>query len=66
MLFRNRKNKKITGQTALEYALVIGVIAVGVITTAKFFFGGDKDSAAGKLMNTAVQSATETMEVENN
>ncbi len=61
MLFRNRKNKKITGQTALEYALVIGVIAVGVITAAKFIFGGDEDSAARQLMNKAVTEASGTM-----
>jgi Flp pilus assembly pilin Flp len=55
--------KRANGQTALEYALVVGVIAVAVIFTAKAIFGG-KESAAEKLMNKAVQSAQSTIATE--
>jgi Flp pilus assembly pilin Flp len=58
-MFNVKRSKKITGQTALEYALVIGVIAVGVITAAKYIFG-DK-GAARDLMQQAVQEATDTI-----
>ena len=57
-ILRN-KNKRITGQTALEYALVVGVISVGVIVAAKYIFG--KDGAAKELMEKSVQSASQTI-----
>ena len=56
-----RKNRRNRGQTALEYALVVGVITMGVIFAGKAIFGG-KDSRAGELMNKAVDSAIGTME----
>ncbi len=55
-----KRVKKNRGQTALEYALVIGVIVVGVIFAGQKIFG-KKDSAAEKLMQTAVQQATNTL-----
>ena len=53
-----RKNNK--GQTALEYALVLGVICVGVIFAGKTIFG-QKDSVAEQLMGKAVTAAEGTL-----
>jgi uncharacterized protein (UPF0333 family) len=53
----SRTKKRTRGQTALEYALVIGVIVVGVIFAGRKIFG-QKDSMAEKLMNQAVTQAT--------
>ena len=50
------------GQTALEYALVVGVIAVGLIFVGHKIFGTD-DSPAADLMRKAVQSAAGTIAV---
>ena len=58
MFKRMRKNR---GQTALEYALVIGVIVVGVIYAGQKFFG-KKDSLAGDLMKKAITEATQTID----
>jgi Flp pilus assembly pilin Flp len=55
-MLRLKRNRKY-GQTALEYALVIGVIAVGIVAASRFIFQGGKDSNAGKLFNSAVDSA---------
>lgn len=55
-----RKNKQ-KGQTALEYALVIGVISVGVIFAGRAIFGS-KDSVTERLMNSAVEQAQSTLE----
>ena len=52
--------KRNRGQTALEYALVIGVIVVGIIFAGQKIFG-KKDSMAEKLMGTAVEQAAKTM-----
>ncbi|MFH1017570.1 MAG: hypothetical protein V1798_05225 [Pseudomonadota bacterium] len=60
MNFRSLK-KRTRGQTTLEYALVIAVIAVGVIILGKAIFAG-KDGAADKLMRGAVQSAQGTFQ----
>ncbi len=60
-ILRN-KNKRITGQTALEYALVIGVISVGVIVAAKYIFGAD--GKAKDLMEKSVESASQTIELQ--
>ncbi|HLG18206.1 MAG TPA: hypothetical protein VI895_00140 [Bdellovibrionota bacterium] len=61
-MFRNYRKLLGTrnrGQTALEYALVVGVIAVGVIYVAqKVFVGnGQEPSAAEKVMQAAVDQA---------
>lgn len=55
-----KRVKRNRGQTALEYALVIGVIVVGVIFAGQKIFG-KKDSAAEKLMDYAVKQAQQTM-----
>jgi Flp pilus assembly pilin Flp len=55
--------KRTRGQTTLEYALVIAVIAVGVIILSKAIFGS-KDGAADKLMRNAVESAQGTFKTE--
>ena len=55
-MFFRRGKKKSKGQTALEYALVIGVISVGVIFAGRKIFG-QKDSVAEKLMERAVKEA---------
>ncbi len=60
-MWTNRK-KRNRGQTALEYALVIGVISVGVIFAGKRLFGGDEKSAASLLMKEAIDSATGTID----
>ena len=62
-LIRMKRGKRTLGQTALEYALVIGVITVGVIVVAqKVFVGtGEKPSAAENLMNSAVEQAQKTV-----
>jgi Flp pilus assembly pilin Flp len=57
-MFKRVRNNR--GQTALEYALVIGVIVVGVIFAGQKVFG-KKDSVAEKLMNQAVDQAQKTM-----
>lgn len=62
MRILKNKSKKITGQTALEYALVIGVISVGVIVAAKYIFG--KGGGAEELMNKSVQSASQTIDLQ--
>lgn len=49
------------GQTALEYALVIGVISVGVIFAGRAIFG-QKDSPAEQLMNKVVTEASKTLD----
>ncbi len=51
--------KRSRGQTTLEYALVIAVIAVGVIILGKAIFAG-KGGAADRLMGAAVNSAANT------
>ncbi len=56
--------KRTRAQTTLEYALVIAVIAVGVIILAKAIFGS-KGGAADKLMQNAVQSAQGTFAGDN-
>lgn len=53
-----RKNR---GQTAMEYALVIGVISVGVIFAGRAIFGS-KGSVTEVLMNKAVEQAQNTLE----
>ena len=53
------KKIKSKGQTALEYALVVGVISVGVIIAGKAIFG-DK-GAAKDLMSNAVKTASSTV-----
>lgn len=59
---KHKNVKKSTlGQTAVEYALVIGVISMGVIFAGKAVFGG-KDSAAGNLMTSTIKSACGTLE----
>jgi uncharacterized protein (UPF0333 family) len=58
-MLKLRKNNS-RGQSALEYALVIGVIVVGVIFAGRKIFG-QKDSVAEKLMQNAVQEAQKTM-----
>lgn len=55
------KQQKNKGQTALEYALVIGVISVGVIFAGKAVFGS-KDGAAHQLMGKVVGQAEKTFE----
>lgn len=52
-----RMKKRNRGQTALEYALVIGVIVVGVIVAGHKIFGKE-GSVAENLMTQAVQEAT--------
>ena len=59
-----RKQKRNKGQTALEYALVIGVISVGVIFAGKAIFG-HKDSPAHQLMGKVVQKAEGTFAGDN-
>ncbi len=56
-----KRMKRNRGQTALEYALVIGVIVVGVIFAGQKIFG-KKDSMAETLMKKAVIEAQNTME----
>lgn len=58
-MLKVKQNKK-RGQTALEYALVIGVITLGVVMAGRAVFS-DKDSAAHNLMKKAVTEATETI-----
>lgn len=58
-MFRKIGSKKNRGQTALEYALVIGVIAVGIIFVGKRLFS-DPDKGAGAIMNQAIESAKNT------
>jgi len=58
MSILNRRNRS-RGQTALEYALVIGVIVVGVIFAGKKLLG--KDGQVDKLMNEAIESARGTI-----
>ena len=48
------------GQTALEYALVIGVISVGIIITGRALFGS-KDSVAEGVMRDALNEARESI-----
>ncbi len=60
MRYRLMRSKKSRGQTALEYALVIGVITVGVIFAGKTVFG-KKGSMAEKLMEKAVGQAQGTL-----
>lgn len=52
--------KKNQGQTALEYALVIGVISVGIIITGRALFG-QKDSVAEGVMRDALKEARESI-----
>lgn len=52
-LLKRRNNR---GQTALEYALVIGVISVGIIITGRALFG-QKGSAAEEVMKSALTEA---------
>ena len=63
-MFKKLTLKKNKGQTALEYALVVGVISVGVIFAGRAIFG-QKDSKAEKLMEAAVQKATGSIETPN-
>ena len=62
-VLRRHKNKKKQsfGQAALEYALVIGVISVGIIIAGKAVFG-QKDGKAHELMGKVVEQASKTME----
>lgn len=55
-VFRNKRR----GQTALEYALVIGVISVGIIITGRALFG-QKGSAAEEVMRDALNQAKESI-----
>jgi uncharacterized protein (UPF0333 family) len=55
-----KRVKKNRGQTALEYALVIGVIVVGVIFAGQKIFG-KKDSVAEGLMKDAITQARGTL-----
>ncbi len=59
-MFKRIRSKGNKGQTALEYALVIGVIAVGVIFAGRKIFG-QNGSMAEKLMENAVKSAQDTI-----
>lgn len=61
MMLRLNRKKKNKGQTALEYALVIGVITMGVILAGRVIFA-EKDSLAQDLMERAVKSAGQTLE----
>gem|GEM_PF-4641502 len=56
--FRRQLNR---GQSAMEYALVIGVIVTGIIIAAQNFVS-DKDSATGKIFEKAIGKASETLE----
>lgn len=60
-MFKRMKKSRSRGQTALEYALVIGVIVVGVIFAGQKFFG-KKDNLAGKVMYNAIQQAQGTLD----
>ena len=57
---KNKKRNKKQGQTALEYALVIGVISVGIIITGRALFG-QKDSPAEDVMRQALKQASESI-----
>lgn len=59
MKFFKRKNHQ-KGQTALEYALVIGVISVGIIITGRALFG-QKGSVAEGVMTDALNQARESI-----
>ncbi|MEZ4704645.1 MAG: hypothetical protein R3A11_05590 [Bdellovibrionota bacterium] len=55
--------KKTRGQSAIEYALVLGVIVVGVIFAGRtVFMGADgKGGKAAQIMNKAVEQTMKTM-----
>jgi Flp pilus assembly pilin Flp len=55
-MIRNCRSKKNRGQTALEYALVIGVIAVGVIFAGRKLFS-EPGSKAEQIMSGALDQA---------
>ena len=59
MLRRKNHKKKTLGQTALEYVLVIAVIAVGVVVIGKAVFS-EKGSPTETLMRKAVEEAQKT------
>jgi len=55
-LIRSKRNR---GQTALEYALVIGVITAGIVIVGQKLFVGsaEKESIAERVMRDAIEQA---------
>ena len=46
----------------VEYALVIGVVVMGIIIVGRSFFGS-KDEGAGALIGKSIESAGKTLEL---
>ena len=62
--FRKLFKKAQRGQSAIEYALVVAVIAAGIVVAARAFFIEGKDgqpSATSKIFNKAATQVEDSM-----